>query len=438
MIEWYWTLTFLLGSLLVIMFAGVPVAFGFLAVNMIGAWVFLGGWAGLQQVAHNTVDGLVSFSLTPIPMFLLMGEVLFRTGVAARAIEAMDRLIVRVPGRLSLVAIAGGTVFAALSGSTVANTAMLGSVLLPDMRKRGYQPGIAMGPIMAVGGIAMLIPPSNLAVLLGSLSGISIADLLIGGIVPGLLMAACFFAYVIIVCTLNPSLAPSYPLPPMSFGERITPFVLYVAPLLLLFVIVVGSILAGVATPSESAALGAGGAVIAAACYRTLTWKALKVSLTETAKITVMIFIIIAASLSFSQILGFSGATTALVRFIGTFDLSPLMILCLMLAILLVLGCFMDQLSMMMITLPLFMPLARAAELDVVWFGILMLLSLEIGLITPPFGLVLFCMKGVAPSDISMRQIYAAVTPFIVIEVILLATMVAAPRIVTWLPALTR
>ncbi len=438
MLEWYWTLAFLLGSLLVIMFMGVPVAFGFLAINMIGAWVFLGGWAGLQQVAHNTVDGLVSFSLTPIPMFLLMGEVLFRTGVAARAIEAVDRLIIRVPGRLSLVAIAGGTVFASLSGSTVANTAMLGSSLLPDMRKRGYRPTIAMGPIMAVGGIAMLIPPSNLAVLLGSLSGISIADLLIGGILPGLLIAVCFFAYVMVACILNPSLAPAYPLPPMTLRERVMPFAIYVLPLLLLFVVVVGSILAGIATPSESAALGAAGAVVAAAGYRALTWPALRTSLIETAKITVMIFIIIAASLSFSQILGFSGATNGLVAFIKTFDLPALAILLIMLGILLVLGCFMDQLSMMMITLPLFMPLARLAEIDLVWFGILMLLTLEIGLVTPPFGLVLFCMKGVAPPDISMRQIYAAVVPFIVIELLLLAAMVGYPPMVTWLPGLSR
>lgn len=438
MLEWYWVIALLFGALVIPMSFGVPVAFGFLAVNLAGAWFLFGGWAGLQQVAHNTVESLVSFSLTPIPMFMVMGEILFRSGVASQAIDAIDRLITKVPGRLSLVAISGGTIFAALSGSTVATTTMLGSSLLPEMRKRGYDDEMAMGPIMAVGGIDMLIPPSGLAVLLGSITGISIAGILIGGIVPGLILSALFFAYIILRCWLNPALAPAYPVRDMSFAERIKPFFVYVVPLGLLFVVVIGSMMVGLATPTESAALGAAGSVIATACYGRLTWAALRDTLTQSAKISIMIFLIIGTSLTFSQILGFSGATNGLVAFIGTLGLSPTQLMIAMLVIVLILGCPMDSLSIMMITMPLFMPLVKQYGIDEIWFGILMLLALEMGLISPPFGNVLFAMRGVAPRDITMRQIYSSVMPFFWMEVVVLFLLVAFPAVITWLPKFVR
>lgn len=436
--QWYWILLLLFGALVVPMAFGVPVAFGFLAVNLGAAWFLFGGWAGLEQVAHNMVEALVNFSLTPIPMFLLMGDILFRSGVGARAIDAIDRLITGVPGRLSLVAISGGTVFAALSGSTVATTTMLGSLLLPEMRKRGYDDRIAMGPIMAVGGIDMLIPPSGLAVLLGSVTGISIAGILIGGIVPGLILSALFFGYIILRCALNPRLAPSYPLPPMRFVERMRPFVVYVVPLSALFVVVIGSMMAGIATPTESAALGAAGAVIATACYRGLSWPVLRASLEQSAKISIMIFLIIGASLTFSQVLGFSGATQGLIAWVAGFELTTTALLVAMLVLVLVLGLPMDSLSIMMITMPLFMPLVKQYGIDEIWFGILMLLALEMGLISPPFGSVLFAMRGVAPRSISMGTIYAAVMPFFWMEVVVLFLLVAFPAVVTWLPGLMR
>jgi len=173
MMEWYWAFAILLGTLFALMLLSVPVAFAFLGVNLVGAWLFMGGEIGLGQLVRNSIQSVNSFSLTPIPLFVLMGEVLFHTGVAYRAINAVERLIARVPGRLSIVSVLGGTVFATLSGSSIANTAMMGGTMLPEMLKRGYAPGIAMGPIMAVGGIAMLIPPSALAVMLGSLAKMS-------------------------------------------------------------------------------------------------------------------------------------------------------------------------------------------------------------------------------------------------------------------------
>ncbi len=436
--DWASALALMLGLLVLLMFAGLPVAFAFLGVNIAGAFLFLGGEVGLDQMARNTMAAVSNFALAPIPLFLLMGEILFHTGVAFLAIDAIDRLIARVPGRLSIVSVAGGTVFSSLSGSTIANTAVLGSALLPEMLKRGYHPTLAMGPIMATGSIAMLIPPSALAVLLGSLAGISIAQLLIAGIIPGLMMATAFLGYIIIRCRMNPSLAPSYEVTEMSLFERWRPFFIYVVPLLGIFVVVVGSILAGWATPTESAALGSVASVIAAAAYGKFDVSKLIQALLETAKISVMILFIIAASVTFSQILAFSGATNGLLKLIETVGASEFALLLAMLGILLFLGAFMDQVSMIMITLPFFIPLAQSLGLDLLWFGVLMLVVMEISFTTPPFGLLIYVMKGVAPKSISLGQVYAAAVPFIVLELIVLGILILFPEAATWLAHLTR
>lgn len=434
--EWYWALFFLLGMVMSLMFLGVPVAIAFFGANIIGALTFLGGEAGLIQLERNMVEGLVRFALAPVAMFILMGEILFHTGIAFRAIDAIDKLIAKVPGRLSLVAVAGGTVFSTLSGSSMANTALLGTTLMPEMQRRGYHRSMAMGPILGTGGIAMLIPPSSLAVLLGSLSGISIAGILIAGAIPGLIMAIVHFSYVMVRCTINPSLAPAYDMPPMTAWERLRPVLVYVVPLLSLFAVVVGSILVGIATPTESASLGTIGAVVAAACYRSLNWSGLWKAITETGKLTVMIYFIIAASLTFSQILSFSGATSGLLALMAQIDPTPTSLLVSMMLLMLVMGCFMDPVSIMLITLPFFIPLAEQIHIDLIWFGVLMLLALEIGQTTPPFGMLLFVMRGVAPADVTMRHIYAAVTPFVILEIGILVFLIAVPGAVTWLPAL--
>src|SRR6266705_1312100 len=206
--NWIEASVLLFGGLVAVMAIGLPVAFAFLVLNVVGAMVFLGGEVGLAQLARNAVQSITSFSLTPIPFFVLMGEVLFHTGVALKAIDAFALLIRRVPARLSVIAIVAGTVFSAISGSTIATTALLGSLMLPEMLKRGYEPRFAMGPIMGIGGVDMLIPPSALTVLLGSLAGISIAKLLVAGTVPGLIMSALFIGYIVLRARLDPHLAP--------------------------------------------------------------------------------------------------------------------------------------------------------------------------------------------------------------------------------------
>ena len=432
---WYAVLLVLLGTLIAFMALGLPVVFAFFATNLIGAYVFMGGENGVIQLMRNAVSSVQSFELLPIPLFIFMGEVMFYTGVAARAIDAVDRLIAKVPGRLSLVAIVGGTIFSSLSGSTIANTAMLGSTLLPEMYRRGYKPAIAIGPIVAVGGIAMLIPPSALAVLLGSIAQIPISDLLVASIVPALILAFLFFGYVIIRCRLDPSLAPAYEVARLDWRERFTPLLKYVLPLSAIFVVVVGSIIAGIATPTESAALGAAASVIAAALYRRLTWENFVTSVRQTLRFTVMILFIICGSTTFSQVLAFSQASSGLTSLVLDSGLPPMAVLLGMLGILLFLGCFMDQVSMMMITVPLFMPVVQSLGFDSVWFGVLMLMCLEIGLATPPFGLLLFVAKGASP-ETSMRDIVLSVAPFVAIALLVVALLIAAPKLTLVLPAL--
>jgi tripartite ATP-independent transporter DctM subunit len=395
----------------------------------------MGGEIGLMQLVRNAAEAVQSFALLPIPLFIFMGEVMFHTGVAGRAIDAIDRLIARVPGRLSLVAITGGTVFSALSGSTIANTAMLCSTLLPEMTRRGYHTKISIGPIVAVGGLAMLIPPSALAVLLGSVARIPIGELLVASIIPALILSALFFAYVIVRCSLDRRLAPSYDVAQLSWRERLMPFVRYVLPLMSIFVVVVGSIIGGIATPTESAALGAVASVIAAAAYRRLDRRSFAVSVRETLRLTVMTLFIICGSITFSQIMAFTQASNGLSELVTGAGLSPLMVLLGMLAILFFLGCFMDQVSMMMITAPLFMPVALALGFDIVWFGVLMLMILEVSLATPPFGMLLFVAKGAAP-QVSMGEIIASVLPFIVMVLAVVVMIVAVPGLALVLPRL--
>ncbi|MEY8144219.1 TRAP transporter large permease subunit [Falsihalocynthiibacter sp. CO-5D18] len=435
----WWLVLSILGAILAALFAtGMPVAIAFLGTNIVGAWMFLGGTAGLDQLVRNASGSVSSFSLVPIPLFILMGELLFHCGLAYKAIEAVERLLNRLPARLACVTVVGGTAFSALSGSSIANTALLGSTLSQEMMKRGYSTTLALGPAMATGGIAVLIPPSTLAVMLGSLSGISITQLLIGGIVPGFMMAAGFLIYVILVGIFDPTSSPRQNREQLyTFRERYVPFLRDVVPLVGIFVAVIGSMLSGIATPTEAAALGAVAAFFATIFYGKLSWAALQLALVETAKVSISILFIIVASTTFSQILSFSGATSGMLSLVQAVDPTPMSLVMSMLLILLLMGCFIDQVSMMMITMPLFIPLAQSAGIDLVWLGLMMLVVIELGLLTPPFGMLLMVMQG-AVKTVPLLQIYKAAIPFILIEVFVLGLMILWPDLTTFLPSLVR
>ncbi len=432
--DWTLVLALLIGGTLLLMAMGLPVALAFIAVNVIGGVFVLGGDRGIAQLARNMTTSVANFAFTPIPLFVLMGEILFHTGLAIKAIDAISVAIHRVPGRLAVIALVAGTIFSAISGSTIATTAMLGSLLLPEMLKRGYDRKLAMGPLMAIGGVDMLIPPSGLAVLLGGLAGISISDLLIAGIMPGMILSVAFIAYIVVRAKLDPKLAPEFEVPTERGWARWGPFVKHVLPLAIIIGLVIGSMLVGWATPTESAAIGCAATAVVAAGYRQLTWASVKKALIGTAALTGMIMFIILGATTFSQILAFSGATSGLIRLVTEANLPPMVVLCGMIAILLFLGLFIDQASIMMLTVPLFMPLVKALNIDPIWFGILFLMCMQIGLLSPPFGLLLFTMKGVAPPEIEMSEVIRSVVPYLVMGLILTALIVLVPEIATWLP----
>ena len=432
---WQISALLLLGGSAALLFLGMPVALSFVAINILGAVLFLGGDPGLLQVARNSVVSVMNFSLTPIPLFILMGELLFHTGLALKVIEGVERLIRRVPGRLAVIAVVAGTVFSAISGSTIATTAMLGSLMLPVMLERGYQPAFATGPIMAIGAVDMLIPPSALTVLLGSLSGISISKLLIGGVVPGLILSVAFVGYIVLAALRRPELAPQAEAEAGDRAEGWRLLAFYVVPLVSIFVVVVGAMSGGLATPTESAALGALATLALAILYRALTVNALLKALRGTAAITGMILFIILGATTFSQILSFSGATDGLVSAILGQGLSAFAILVGMMLILIFLGIFVDQVSMMLITLPVFMPLVARLGIDPIWFGVLFLVCMQLGLLLPPHGLLLMTMRGVAPPEVTMAHIFRAVVPYVAMSLALLALLLLFPAVATWLPA---
>jgi tripartite ATP-independent transporter DctM subunit len=426
----------MLGGSTILLFLGLPVAFSFLVINLAGAVLFLGGEAGLMQIVRNSVISVASFSLTPIPLFVLMGEVLFHTGLAVKVIDGVERLIRQVPGRLAVVAVVAGTVFSAISGSTIATTAMLGSLMLPVMLARGYHPTMATGPLMAIGAVDMLIPPSALTVLLGSLSGISISKLLIGGVMPGLILSAAFIVYIIARVKLNPSLAPATAFTEYRGWEKLRPFFQYVLPLVSIFVVVVASMSAGWATPTESAAIGALFTMFLALAYGALTFANLFKALRGTAAISGMILFIIVGATTFSQILSFSGASNGLVEIIVGLGLPPGAVIVAMMLLLIFLGLFVEQVSMMMITLPIYMPLVQKYGVDPVWFGVLFLICMQLGLLLPPHGLLLMTMKGVSPPQVRMSHIFQAVLPYIGMSLLLLALVFFVPAVAIWLPRL--
>ncbi|MGI9289682.1 MAG: TRAP transporter large permease [Gammaproteobacteria bacterium] len=425
---------------LLLMVLGVPVAFAFLAANLIGAFLlmgdFMGGFEGLLQLVDNSTSLITTFTLVAIPMFVLMGALLFHSGLATRVFDTLDTLLGRVPARLSYLTVAGGATFSTLTGSTMANTAMLGSLMVPEMNRRGYAPHMSIGPIIGAGGLAMLIPPSSMGVLLGSLARIDIGALLIAGLIPGVLLAALYCLVIWIQAKINPDAAPVYDTPPVSLRTKLKLTALNILPLGLVIFSVVGFILLGIATPSESAAFGALAVAILAAFNKALTLTVLQKSLASTVSATAMVFLLVIGSSVFGQLMAFAGSSTAVVDWAINIEGGALIKLLLMFGTLLLLGMFMDQISILLLAIPIFFPLAASLGYDMVWFGIVVLLAMEMSLSTPPFGLLLFLMQGVAPRGTTLGQVAMAAAPYLTCDLLLLVLLLAMPALALFLPGL--
>ncbi|MEE2999002.1 MAG: TRAP transporter large permease [Pseudomonadota bacterium] len=467
--EWYWILSLLLGSILILMFVGVPVGIAFIAVNSVAAFFIYGRFEGLDanlsasigQLTDNAFGNMTIFAIVPIPMFLLMGELFFHTGLAKRMFNAIENLMGRAPARLSYVTVAGGTAFATLSGSSMGSTALLGTLMVPEMTERGYKKSMSIGPILGTGGLAMLIPPSALAVLLGTLAEIDIGKLLIAGVVPGLILACMYAILIYLRATLDPSVAPVYEIKYIQWSKRIKTFLTDVVPMVSVIFMVILLIMFGVATPSESAAYGSLGVVILSLIYLFIIpllqgdkakvrvfWPTFQVALWKSmwgaGRVTIIALMILFGSSLFSNVLAASGSSVKLIQWVTGFEVSGFVMLLIMFGILLLLGMFMDQLAMMLLTVPIFFPIMAGFDFgmgpdrQVIWFGVIMLLAMEISFTTPPFGLLLFVMQGVCPPGTRFSEICMAAIPFMMCAIFLVAMIVIFPNIATWLPFITK
>ena len=434
--EWQWMLLLILGGMVFLMTTGMPIVVSLFTVVIIGAYVLLGGMVGLEQLILSIYTTLTSFTLLPIPLFVLMGELMVHSGIAVNVIDVLGKLMGRIPGRLSILTVAAGTIMSALTGSSMASVAILGSVLVPEMEKRGYHKHMVLGPILGSGGLAMMVPPSALAIILCSIGQISIGKTLMAIIVPGLLMALFYSSYIVFACLFKPSLAPSYDVDKVVFREKMVGLLVYVMPTGIIIFLVIGLILLGAATPSESAASGTIGMLFLVTAYGRLKWEVIKKSVLGTLTVTGMAFAIIASANAFSQVLSFSGATQGLTEFATHLPLPPIVLVIIMQIIILMLGAFMDPVAILMITLPIFVPFILSMGYSDIWFATLTLLNIEMAMTSPPFGLCLFVMKGVTKEEISMGDIYVAALPYLLCDAAVMGLMLAFPVIALWLPGL--
>ena len=427
----------IVGALCVAVMLSLPVAFAFLLISIFGMMILVGGDAGFKQIVLNGADAVTNFSLLPLPMFFLMGELFFRTGLAHRVFDALDALFGNVQARLSYITVAGGTIFAALTGSSLGNSARLGASLAPEMVRRGYKRHMALGPIVAAGGVGMLIPPSVLAVLFGSIARIDIGRLLLAGLLPGLILALLYAAAIWTMARLDPDAAPRGPgIQPRSMKDVVRMVAVNLLPMLLIVGLVLFVIVYGIATPTEAAAFGVLGVLCLALAFRCLTIQSMIQALQGTVAVSGRILMIIIGSSTFGQVLALSGATQAFVGLLSDLEIGRYGFLLLVLVLLLFLGMIMEPLSIMLLTVPILFPAMQVYGFDPIWFGIFMLLMIEISLATPPFGLLLFVMQGAAPKGTTLLQVVRASLPFVGCDLVCVGIITAFPIVVLLLPGL--
>lgn len=439
--EWYIFLPVYILALILVLFLRIPVAFGIFAVGIVSSLLIFGDIEVTSRLLSlSVISSVNSFTFTAIPLFILMGDVLFRSHIAQDAIVEIAKLLRRVPGRLPMVAVAGGSAFGILSGSSLANTALLSRTLLPQMKAAGYDTRLSAGSILAAGGLAMVFPPSALAILWGGVANVSIGPLLIAGIVPGILMALGYVAIVLwksrkaAVGNASPDAEQNLP-PRRSAAEILRGFLnnLLLPGIIAIAVLVV--IFTGIATPTEAAAFGALASIILAFATGRFSVKELLGAGVGSIRITGTIFILVMASTLYSQIMAYMGATAGLVQWVSGSIANGALMIFLIVILLVILSCFIDQASIMLITAPLLMPIVTQFGWDPVWFSIIVLVTLQIGNISPPFGMGLFVMKSTAPW-LPLFTIYRAAIPWIISDLTVVLILCLVPWLVTFLPQL--
>lgn len=412
---------------------GTPI-FASLGIASIVGMVLINGTSSLLAIPSILYRGMSSYSLIAIPLFILMGEVIARTNIGGRLFTLFYLWLNRLPGSLAMASVGSSAVFGAMSGVSVAGAATIGRFAIPEMIKRGYAPSLAGGSVAAAGALALLIPPSIGFILYGEIADQSIGQLFTAAILPGLLVAFLMIVYIGILAVLKPSVAP-YVKSKVTWTQRLNALKDVWAALALVL-IVLGSIYLGVATPTEAAGLGAVGAFIVAAIYRQLSISMSIEIIRSTVVTSGMILLILAAALLFGWVLTRLMIPQELVMWISTLDLSEWVIFLMILLFLVLLGMFLDIVSMILIATPIVLPVIEALGFSPIWFGVVMMITCEMAVITPPIGLNLYVIKGVAP-DIPLSDIIRGALPFVLVEAFAIFLLILFPEIVLWLPSLT-
>ena len=432
---WYLELI-ILGCAIVFFFsAGIPVAFAFGMINILGLYFFCGGEVMFNLLATSAYASVAAFPMVAIPMFIMMGEILTRTGTVELSFNAVQKWLRRLPGNLAIISMASATLFGALSGASMAACAAIGSIMMPEMYKRGYNKKLIAGVIIGGAGLDVLIPPSILMVIFASLSDLSVGKLLIGGTVPGVILSAFYVLMILTIAIFFPHMAPRVEFERSSLMEKIVASKHLIAMGVLIF-LVLGLIYLGVASATEAAALGAGGSLLIAALYKRLTWKNFMESINHTVRVSSMIFLIFTGSKAFSQILAITGASTELANYVTSLELNRWWILIMMQLVILIMGCLMESMSIMVVMVPIYMPIVYKLGFDPIWFAILTMINIEVGLMTPPFGMNLFVTRGIAPQGITMSDIYVGVLPFISLHFLVMGLVMVMPGLATFIPSM--
>ena len=420
--------------LLVILFCGVHIGIAMGVVGFLGM-VFVNNWtAGLMVLKTVPYTTFSNYGLSVVPLFILMGIVCFHAGISKDLYESVHKWLGHLRGGLAMATVGACASFAAVSGSSLATAATMGTVALPEMKRYKYDPALATGCIAAGGSIGILIPPSVPLIIYGILANQSVGKLFIAGFIPGILEALFYIITIAILCRLKPEIGP--PGPKTSFLEKVSSLKATWG-VILLFIIVIGGIYLGIFSPTEAAGVGACGACLFALARRRLNWSNFKASLLGAVRTTSMIFVILLGAMILGYFLAATRLPFELATIIGGLPVNRYLILILILVIFILLGCVMDSLAIIILTVPIFYPLTEALGFDPIWFGILVVRAAEIGLITPPVGMNVFIIKGIA-KDVPMFTIFRGIFPFIMADLCHVALILSVPQVALFLPNLMK
>jgi C4-dicarboxylate transporter DctM subunit len=424
--------TIALLAMIALTFLGVPIAYALVGVAVVGN-VLLVGW---QQTAMQTFlitwEMGTNFLLIAVPLFVFVGQLAFHTRIASDLYDCVYKWFGRLPGGIAVTATIASAAFGAVTGSSVAAVATMGAMVMPEMRRYGYDNRLATGSLSSAGTLAIMIPPSIPMVVYGLWTETSVGKLFIAGILPGLLLTIGFCGWIVVRCLISPQMGPAGPA--YAWGER-TRSLLRLLPTLIVFATILGGIYGGIFTPTEASAIGAVSVVVVALCMRRLTWQNLKTTLQQTGAISAMIYAILFSGVLMSRLLAQTDVTPAMVNFITRQSLNPYVILFLFTIMYIFLGMILDTLGMIVLTLPFVFPVVKSLGFDPIWFGVYMTLMQEVAMLTPPIGLNVFVMAKIAP-DVPMMDIFRGVTPFVIICLFAVLLLTAVPSIALWLPSL--